>query len=161
MWFLSRNLSKIVARSSRHICQRRSIQTSSSAAGGGGHYSELTDYYLYLWDRPDGFPEGHTPHKEHFWERRGYMTDVEDYWMAILVGLVLGQFYFRVRSKTTVDKADEAVKVAEERFANGILIDLFPDQKEAKVYVNNREFFPDHNPHTYDPTVERDYFWIQ
>ena len=34
--------------------QRRCIQTSTTAAGGGGHYSELSDYTLYLWDRPDG-----------------------------------------------------------------------------------------------------------
>ena len=56
---------------------------------------------------------------------------------------------------------DEVVKLAEERVANGILVDLFPDQKEHKLYVNNREIFPDHDPHTYDPTEEREYYWIQ
>ena len=34
--------------------QKRCIQTSTAASGGGGEYSELSDYNLYLWDRPSG-----------------------------------------------------------------------------------------------------------
>jgi len=162
MSLVARNLARIVTSgSNRLLCQRRCIQTSTTAAGGGGHYSELSDYTLYLWDRPDGFADGPRPHKEYGWERMACATELEDYWFAICFGTLFAFMYGLAKSPRKIVGGDEIVQLAEERIANGIIVDLFPDQKEHKLYVAHRDFFPDHDPHTYDPTQERDYFWIQ
>ncbi|XP_063685949.1 uncharacterized protein LOC134819750 [Bolinopsis microptera] len=161
MSLLVRNLGRIVSRSNRILSQKRCIQTSTAASGGGGEYSELSDYNLYLWDRPSGFEDGPRPHKEYAWERMANATDIEDYYIAMSIGILLALCYGLFKSQRKLVGGDEVVKLAEERIASGILVDLFPDQKEHKIYVNNREMFPDHDPHTYDPTADRDYFWIQ
>ena len=48
---------------------------------------------------------------------------------------------------------DEAIAIGEARVMDGVLVDLFPDQKDSRIFVEYRKFYPDHDPWTYDPTV--------
>lgn len=50
---------------------------------------------------------------------------------------------------------DEAIAIGEARVMDGVLVDLFPDQKDSRIFVEYRKFYPDHDPWTYDPTVPR------
>eukprot|EP00116_Pleurobrachia_bachei_P016643 sb/3476905/ len=110
-----------------------------------------------------GFQDGAVPHKEHFWERQGGSGEFEKYFQAMFMGSIAMWFYVLFFPNRKVDvNAALHIQVAEERLANGVLVDLFPDQKEGMLFVNRREMFPDHNPHTYDPLEpKKEYFWME
>lgn len=133
----------------------RAIRTSASIEGGGGHYSEITDYNIHLWDRPNGFYNGF-PEQESVWDQKTHRPG-HDYYTWALGGLALAFVYYGIGDygKEADPNYEEALAIASLRVQEGVLVDLFPDQKASRQYVGYRMYFPDHDPWTYDPTVPR------